>query len=154
MDIFNNRMKNLIKKKRKDNTMCNYLHENHEKIPEDGEGFKIFNPEDTPVFGSGYYGRSYYESDNDWIVWDSVDSRFISPVNHLEYISGFCIFLTREAAEKCLRDLKSGAGYWVFDESYILPIKYKQGLGKHIEHAMVNGEHEIAIVKQFRIIKD
>ena len=132
--------------------MCNYLHEIHEKISEEGKGFKIFGKDDSTLFTTLFNFRNvprtcYELSDDEWVVWNSEHR------NKPE--AGFCIFLTKEIAEECFRLLKKSIyGSKKYKHCYIAPIEYKQGLGKHMEYQLTEGEHEIAIVKQFRIIKD
>jgi hypothetical protein len=128
--------------------MCNYLHEIHEKISEEGKGFKIFGKDGSPLFNFLNVPRTHYElSDDEWVVWNSEHRN--------EPEAGFCIFLTKEIAEECFRLLEKYIyGSQKYKHCYISPIEYKQGLGKHMEHQLTEGEHEIAIVKQFRIVKE
>ena len=129
--------------------MCNELHSDHEKISEEGQGFKIFERNNTALFYFNNSHRQSYESSEDgWIAWNG---RYESSKD-----MGFCIFLSREVAEECFRIIQQEGTSMnnEYQNCYILPIEYKEGLGKHIETRITPGDYEIAIVKQFRIIKE
>ena len=133
--------------------MCNRLHPSSKAINTEGIGYKIFvknyysgEPELTPVFGLGKY-----EVDADgYIKWD--DGLYHKLLNK-DNKYGFCFFLTEGGAKKALKAICRVEGY---DYLRIFKIKYRKGLGKHIEDETITAglKITIALCREFKVIDE
>ena len=119
--------------------MCNYLHPNSKPIPLSGIGYKIVNSLGGPVFNSVL--RPY--PIGKWIKWNTDANSSM----------GFCFFLNYEVAVKCHKALKVYGKY--YQQSRIVKIEYKQGLGKHAENNIILEKlFCIALCKSFKILPE
>lgn len=121
--------------------MCNYLHKNSQPIPKNGEGWKIFSVrKDGSIKGSTYGVYYLKKNQNKYVKWKNIGDGFGGV--------GFCFFLNEEIGKLALT-------LWSVNFPYInfvlLPIRYKQGLGKHEETSFVSEPVEIALCKEFAI---
>jgi len=118
--------------------MCNSIHEEHEKIPEKGVGWKIFDKRSIglkPVWGFA----TKYQFDKDksgWITWN---------VPFSSYGDGFCFFVSYKEAVRA----KKAAAF--SENAMIKKIEYEGGLCKQKENRFLDGEFEIALCKRFRV---
>lgn len=121
--------------------MCSYLHHDSKPIKKEGIGHKIFKNINRPLFTPG---RIYECKDkNNFICWN-FDFKG----------DGFCFFLNRKEAVKCLNVLKRFNSE-TYNECFVKKIEYKKGLGKHIEDGITKCiNFKIALCKQFKIIED
>jgi len=129
--------------------MCNTLHAGYKKIPNRGKGFKIFT-----VGEDGLYPMFHW-LDKPYKAYVAIEWREDA---EFEEGDGFCFFLDREEAYRCIMDCVidtydddcdlDRAISWV-----ILPIEYSGGKGKCIERKITEGKkYNIAIATSFRII--
>lgn len=121
--------------------MCNRVHRNNEKIPTKGVGYKIFlktKKSYAPMLSDNRdITKKYKQRQTGWIHWRH---------SMRNYGHGFCIFLSRAEAERCMADFASIR----YKNPVVLEIQYKEGLGAHRESGMVDGKkYRIAIVKRF-----
>lgn len=117
--------------------MCNKLHQHYDPIPETGIAYKVFS------FGIlGMASHALYKPDKDgWIRW------------HLQSkIHGFCMFLSKEEAERC--SAKWGA-FFPEEKPHVVAIEYDKGLGEFDEYKIFAPEHgpfRSALCQAFKII--
>lgn len=128
--------------------MCNNLL-NAKPIPKTGTGYKLFCKHIN--YSPAFYGNSYVKYNENknqdeptnplkrWVIWKA-------PVG---YGDGFCFFLTRKEAKKCL------SSFYRDYRLVIRKIKYRKGLGKRLESGISrNVPFEIALCKEFKIIEN
>jgi hypothetical protein len=124
--------------------MCNQLHPDSTPIKETGRGYKVFTSLEVGEWRAGHRpglssmciagNRTYPVRKR--IVWAQ------APDNPFQ---GFCFFLDLEEARKLLR---SWNNHFV-----ILPIKYRKGLGAHVEDKITEKiPFKIALCKGFTIL--
>ena len=117
--------------------MCNRLHENSKPIKKSGKGWKVFSKQGKKLY-TWFTGQVVPL--NKSIVWKD-------KFNGWDNGDGFCFFLTKKEAKRCLdncvHDIK---------DDVILPITYSVGLGKHLEDGITKGKYLIALCKEYSII--
>jgi hypothetical protein len=120
--------------------MCNCLHADSEPILSFGIGWKLIflNNKGLPVSvvdGVVYTGEK--------IVWN--------PKRDPDG-DGFCFFLTKKEADR-VNNLHEWGGRSGVGSQRVVKIKYRLGLGKHIETHFIGGETiRIALCKEFEFV--
>lgn len=120
--------------------MCNSLHSDSKPIRRRGAGWKIFH-------ARGYELCSFI----DLLPYQTTDVKRKScswnkpwSCDNDRPSDGFCFFTSKKIANK--------AKDYFYGGSIVVKIKYKGGLGKHIEKHFVSGELiPIALCKEFSI---
>lgn len=134
--------------------MCNRLYEKSEKIKKEGFGYKIFSLDNKNCFDE----TAYSKQKNNWVKWGHSFYEQTQMNKQKELIhfigkeNGFCFFLTKKEAMKCLNRLQN-IYLHKFNKHKIKKIQYKEGMGKHIEY-QIDGDtpFEIGLCKQFKIM--
>lgn len=101
--------------------MCNELHIEHHSIPETGIAYKVM------TFGvKGMASKCRYIDGKDrWIEWNKFSYK-----TKYTGIFGFCMFLSKDEAERCMQEWNA-----IFPEenACVKTIEYRDGLGEFIE---------------------
>jgi hypothetical protein len=130
--------------------MCNSIHLNSKPIESEGVGYKVFRKvgdDLCPMSDVSAKPLCFLSTGKN--IWSN---KIKNAWGEVEIDGdGFCFFLDKEAAIVVLE-------YWVScfrsDKFVMLPIKYFQGLCKHIETKIrCNKPDEIALCKEFEIEK-
>jgi len=133
--------------------MCNELHKGFHEIPVNGTAYKIFNKDKETGDLIGMCNDKY-----DFVKLTNSNSHLLAQwdyryqMDRYEPIKtgrfGFCMFMTHEEAEKCLREWKID---FPRDNSFIFEIQYLDGIGEFTENRIISGlkEFKIAICKAF-----
>lgn len=136
--------------------MCNNLHNKYTPIKETGFGYKIFTKNLNPKIRalSGFFKFSKYYIGTLYI-WDKYMNYTFIPD---KYGDGFCFFLTKKEAVRCLKEYTKKRRLRSKSQDYkrmvIKKIQYFKGLGKQIEDHMVQGSYLITLCKQFKILRE
>ena len=127
--------------------MCNKRHPDGVPIKKRGKGWKIF--EVTP---NSFYDNIHKERDIYTMI--SRDRIFFDEDGVVRYRKekggwedGFCFFLKKKEAERCLKG-------WLMSFNCLLKqIYYYEGIERHQEDGIYHGkEYEIALCKSYRIL--
>lgn len=118
--------------------MCNHIHDEHEPIPYEGTGWKLFRynwfGSLMPLLWNMKYKKPLFSKR---IVW------------HDKYIgAGFCFFLDHIIALQALKEWKSYSKNVVLKE-----ICYYRGVCKQIEGGVIGGiSVEVGLCKEFKVV--
>ena len=131
--------------------MCNRLHEDSQPIPEEGTGWKVFtktrnlsNPELGIWIENGLLTHDY-DSDG-WCRWDP--ERFFDSED-----CGFCFMVDEESVDTFKYYAKPDDVRY-FYEDVVKKIKYRKGLGHHVDHGFMDPPVDIALCREFKIIEE
>ena len=122
--------------------MCNFKHVDEESkvqsIPESGTGWKIFKKVENELCSMTML-RSYQKTRNK-IKWFEA------------FGDGFCFFLSKAGANKCLTDWLEVA--YAQDKNFVVKkIKYSGGLQSHLERKIIFGNsYRVSLCKEFEIL--
>lgn len=133
--------------------MCNKIHrdQNFQEIPEEGEGVKLFNinKETGQVHPFICFPNGYDVDATGIVFWGRGDYITYSA----EY--GFCFFfgdIELEVKSKIKSDFSALRDPSA--ENQYLKIRYKKGLGSHIELLFTEDPIRIALCKEFTLHED
>lgn len=133
--------------------MCNCLHVDSVKIPKSGRGWKLFRVEGFKLKPMCWDSGNYFveKSNAKEVVW----KLFETPTCISQFDGGFCFFLLRKEAERCLRFWRERS--WTSDvhTHKLFPILYSGGLGEHDEALLIRGHSfKVALCQNFEVVAD
>lgn len=130
--------------------MCNLLHNNSKPIPEKGIGWKVFQILPKGKLGSWNWPDREYTLSRRYTKWEAknLNTRGIFYLDMSSDKSGFCFYINRKEAIKTRDEYNKKYKARNSHIRYtVKKIKYRRGLGKHIEE----GHGEIGIVKEYKL---
>jgi hypothetical protein len=126
--------------------MCNYSHDGAMKIKEYGIGYKLFRNERGTISLTG----AVYCSKSEWVDWVDI---FNSSIHYLEADPeryGFCFFKNLKEARKALKDWERETDT---SNNVIGKIKYRKGIGEHLEAGFIQKPVPVCIARSFKFLK-
>jgi len=133
--------------------MCNRRHDDGVPIKKSGSGWKIFENSHHSIDDATHKEGDIYAMVKRHRIFFDVDGIVRYKREQGGWEDGFCFFLKKKEAERCLKGWLANTSYRI-NQCVLKKIHYYEGIERHQEKKICDGrKYEIALCKSYRILE-